>query len=229
MDRLLGAAFCLIMLAWSGAASAVPACPRPAGLADPVLDFQVIEPKMVLHHDVDLFGLPRIDGHMERAPPGWSLQGITITSDQLVVGASWREQRFSDGHVCLWLNKVTARLGMPEQRVYVAADYPEGSCEYNAILTHERRHVEINLTSLRAHAGAVRRALMDGIRESTPLPLSGPTTDKDLLARRLNTYARPEIQQLQMELKYRNGQIDTPDAYRNEQRQSGCRNWKAAK
>lgn len=230
MDRLARIALCLILLlllqGWSDPAWSAPSCPRPAGLAPAELDFQVIEPRTSLHHDVDLFGLPRISGHMESAPPGWAIQGLTLASDSLSIGVNWKEQRFSDGHACLWPVKVTARLGMPEQKVYIAANYPEGSCEYNAILTHERRHVAINLGVLRSYAGAVRQALLEGIRQSSPLPLSAPTSDRDLLARRLNAFARPRLLQMQAELKFRNGEIDTPAAYREQQRQAGCRNWK---
>jgi len=206
-------------------ALAMPACPRPGGVSDPTLDFQTLDPRLVLHHDVDLLGLPRVEGHMETVPRGWTLQGLTIANDQLEIRATWREQHFSDGRVCLWLDKVTARLGMPEQRVYIAADYAEGSCEYQAIMAHERRHVEINRQTVQAHASAVRRAIVDGIRESNPLPLSSPP-DTQLVVRRLQAYARPEAQQMISELRQRNGAIDTPDAYRREQAQSACHHWK---
>lgn len=226
MDRRVWAVFAVLTVAWPVSALAEMSCPRPPGLAEPVLDFQVVEPRVVLRHDVDLRGLPRIDGHVEQLPSNWTVQGLTMLNDRLDIQASWKEQRFSDGHVCLWPQAIKVMLGSAEEKVYVAADYPEGSCEYNAILGHEKRHVAINGESLRAHAGQIRQALMEGIRASTPLPLSQPTADKSLLSRRLSSFAGPAVSQLRTDLMARNHEIDTPDAYRAEQARSGCRNWK---
>ena len=206
-------------------ALAAEQCPRPPGIPEPRLEFSVTQSQLVLHHDVDLLGLPRIQGHVETVPPGSALQGLTFSNDKLEIGISWRMQRFSNGNVCLWIDKVTATLGLPEQQVYVAANYPEGSCEYRAILAHENRHVAINRDTVQAHVPAIRQALLEGIRASNPLFLS-TEPDKQLLARRLQSFTNMEFQVMRAELRQRNGAIDTPEAYRQQQKDSGCRNWK---
>jgi len=225
MLRWLGG-FLLLMLA-GAPAFAAPSCIRPPGVGEPSLDFQVREAQVMLHHEVDLFGLPRLQGHMESVPSGWAIQGLTLASDQVSLQAAWKLAPQPDGGVCLWIEKVTAVLGMPEQRVYIASDYQPGSCEYEAILAHERQHVEINRRTLHDHADGIRRALWDGIRQSSPLYLSVKPSDNQLIPRRLMSYLSGETQRLQSDLRQRNGAIDTLDAYRRQQQASGCKHWRS--
>lgn len=206
-------------------ALAAQECPRPPGMPEAKLEFSVTQSRLVLHHDVDLLGLQRIQGHAETVPSGWALQGLTFSNDKLEIAISGREQHFPNGSVCLWIDKVTATLGLPELQVYVASNYPEGSCEYRAILVHENRHVAINRETVQAHVPGIRQSLLDGIRASNPLFLSSQP-DRQLMARRLQSFANVEFQVLRAELRQRNGAIDTPEAYRQQQRDSGCKNWK---
>lgn len=212
----------MVLLPVEGRAEAT--CPRPNDLSAFEFDFHVYEPRLVFRHDVDLLGLPRVEGHMETPPNGWTLQGLTITSDQLEIHAGWKEYHLSDGHVCLWINKLQVTVGMPEQRVYVAANYPEGSCEYNAILSHERQHVAINREVVQTYAGSIRQSLVSGVRDINPIMTRG-SADGPAVLRRLQSAARPDMQAMQAELHRRNGAIDTPDAYRRQQQLAGCSHW----
>ncbi len=207
--------------AWAGA------CPAMPGLPPPQLEFLLQAPRMRLHHDVDLFGLPRLANHMETPPRGWALQGLTVAQARLTLTARWRQMRLrGGGGVCVWLDQVKAVMGVPEQQVYVAANYPEGSCEYNAILRHERLHVGINARTTAAFAAPMRTLLWRTILDNRPLLLRVDSVDPAMVIGRLQAGVRPEMARLQSVLRARNGVIDTPAAYRRQELQAGCHRWR---
>jgi hypothetical protein len=162
---------------------------------------------------------------MEVPPRGWVLQGITLTNDHLEIRTKSYRQSLRDGRVCIWLTAVEATLGMPEQHVYVAADYPEYSCEYKSVLAHENKHVEINRRVVRAFADPMRKALPDGVTKVNPLIFSNANVQDSQITGFLYSLMRPTWEALYAELKRQNGAIDTPDAYRQEHAASGCKNW----
>jgi hypothetical protein len=206
--------------------AATPPCPKPAQIQLPAaVSFRVFEPKVVFRHDVDLLGLPRVEGHMEVPPQGWVLQGITITNDHLDIRTRTLRQTLPDGRVCIWLSWVEATLGMPEQHVYVANDYPDYSCEYRSVLAHENKHVTINRRVVQSFAEPMRKALQDGVTKVNPLIFSNAGVQDNQITGFLYTLMRPTWDAMRAELKKQNGAIDTPDAYREEHAASGCKNW----
>jgi hypothetical protein len=217
----------LFVTAWTGTgfAADIP-CPRPTQVSFPAqVAFRVYDPRVVFRHDVDLLGLPRVEGHMEIPPQGWVLQGVTITNDHLDLKLKTFKQNLSDGRVCVWLIAVEATLGMPEQHVYVASDYPDYSCEYRSVLAHENRHVEINRRVVHSFADRMRKALEDGVAKTNPLVFSNRNVMDSQISGFLYSLMRPTLEAMNAELKRENGAIDTPAAYIKEHADSGCKNW----
>ncbi len=223
----LGGLLILLLTGWPLTAARAGGCPAVPGLAPPRLEFQLLAPRMRLHHDVDLFGLPRVADHMERPPRGWALQGLTVARARLTLTARWRQMALpGGGGVCVWLDSVKAVMGVPEQQVYIAADYPAGSCEYNAILRHERLHVGINARTTAAFAAPMRTLLWQTILDNRPLLIRRDHVDPATVIGRLQDGVRPELARLQSVLRVRNGVIDTPEAYRRQRLQAGCHRWR---
>jgi hypothetical protein len=224
----LGAAVAAMVWIGDGAAgwAAAPPCPKPPQIQLPTpVSLNVYNPVVVFRHDVDLLGLPRVEGHMETPPAGWVLQGLTLTADHLDIRTRWVRQDLSDGRVCIWLASVAATLGIPEQHVYVANDYPEGSCEYRAVVTHEYKHVEINRRVVNSYGEPVLKALRAGVAQTNPLIFSNRNVQDSQVTGFLYTLMRPTVAAMTAELRRQNGAIDTPQAYIQEHAASGCKNW----
>jgi hypothetical protein len=104
---------------------------------------------------------------------------------------------------------VEATLGMPEQHVYVANDYPDYSCEYQSVLAHENKHVQINRTVVQSFAEPMRIALQDGVTKINPLIFSNTNVQDSQITGFLYGLMRPTWDRLRGELKRQNGAIDT--------------------
>ncbi|MDR3438249.1 hypothetical protein [Telmatospirillum sp.] len=222
---LCGAVLSLAFLS-DGATAAENPCPKPPQVQLPAqVAFRIFEPRVVFRHDVDLVGLPRVEGHMEIPPRGWVLQGLTITNEHLEIRTKTARQVLPDGRACIWLFWVEATVGMPEQHVYVANDYPDFSCEYRSVLAHENKHVSINREVIRSFAEPVRKALQDGVTKINPLIFSNANVQDSQITGFLYSLMRPVQETMHAELKRQNGAIDTPEAYIQEHAASGCKNW----
>lgn len=224
--RLCGCVLVFMALSGAGWAADNP-CPQPpSSIRLPIqVSFRVFEPRVVFRHDVDLLGLPRVEGHMEIPPRGWVLQGVTLTNDHLDLRVQPVRQTLRDGRVCIWLASVEATLGIPEQHVYVASDYPDYSCEYRSVLAHENKHVSINRTVIQSYAEPMRKALQDGVTKVNPLIFSNANVQDSQITGFLYSLMRPTWEAMRAELKRQNGAIDTPQAYIAEHAASGCKNW----
>jgi hypothetical protein len=130
--------------------------------------------------------------------------------------ASFDYTPLEDGRVCVSLDKVKA-IFYAYPRMYIASDYKKGSCEYEEILKHEKRHVKAlvdahstNTERLRVHMGRIAKRI----------PMFGPVHDSQvpMIKKKLMDYVMQEY------LEYQNHQlialgraqkkIDHPNEYR---------------
>lgn len=198
-------------------------CPEtPAVARNPTVRMDILDPKLVYRHDVDLFGLGRIRHTFEKAPAGWVMLGVTVTSDQLALQLRPLVLRLADGQLCVWVTDVAARLGNPELDVYVAANYPEGTCEYNVVREHENQHVEINRGVIRAWGPRIGARLRELVAQSFPM-VAASNADVQRLPKMLMDRLVPLFDAMNGELRQKNGAIDTPENYRRTS--ARCRNW----
>jgi hypothetical protein len=60
------------------------------------------------------------------------------------------------GQSCVAVSVVTVNLGVADRHIYLAHEWPPGSCPYRAILDHERKHQAADDKALRGAAQAIR-------------------------------------------------------------------------
>jgi hypothetical protein len=198
-------------------------CPEaPPAARNPTVRLEVLEPKLVYRHDVDLFGLGRIQHTFEKAPTGWIVLGVTITSDHLTVQLRPVVAAQANGPLCVWVTDVAARIGDPELDVYVAANYPEGTCEYSVVRDHENQHVEINRSVVRAWGPRIGAQLRELVARSFPRVIAS-RADVPKLPSMLIDRLQPLLTAMTEELRQKNGAIDTPENYRRTS--ARCKNW----
>lgn len=153
----------------------------------------------------------------------WHPVGLTLTERKFSMRVQVRAQRASNGRFCGYLTKVTARIGYDKLKVYVARKYRPGSCHYRSILDHENLHVAIFRDTLVRYAPRLERRLKR--LASTMRPVTARTADAtaNMLQSKLQRDLKPLFREMDRELDFRNGKLDTPQNYRREQ--ARCTGW----
>jgi hypothetical protein len=198
-------------------------CPAMPQLGSPTVNVQVLTPKLVYHHDVDLFGLPKVEKSAERPPQGSILLGLTKLADGIVVVPHYVALPRPGGIYCVWLKKVDASIGIPVMDVYVASEYEPGSCEYNVILNHENTHVRFNLETMNEWAPTIQAALTESANRLFPAVFYKDPKRDNAVAQYLFENAKSTFLLMQQEMAKRNASIDTPQNYRREN--AKCNHW----
>ncbi len=184
-------------------------------------------PEARLHHD-------RTRGQI-RALSGGSANSIGLTIFDLGMESKIDATFLStgeEGDDCFWVSEVNLVFRYRSINSYVAREYAEGSCEYQATLDHENQHVRTDRAVVEKFAQEVRAALappMEGLASA-----SFPTYARP----RWNTPFRDAMQQAEDELdkilqpiyarmtQARNAAADALDtAQRYEATQRHCPNW----
>jgi hypothetical protein len=136
-----------------------------------------------------------------------------------------RKKFLSKGYL-LWVEDLKVVLSADNLKVYVAREYPEGSCEYEETLRHEMRHVEIHREVYAKYSRELEEALSraQGIPGKTrPLLVGDPDLGSRRLAQLIEGVVNPVFEAFQKELGERQDELDTPEEYRSIQ--SRCSNW----
>jgi hypothetical protein len=197
-------------------------CPVPSNLPRLVINVQVPEPTITYHHDVDLFGLPKLEHHSERPPAGFVVLGLTKLSDHWSLAYQAAEVQLRDGRQCIWLTRIDALLGDPVMNVYVASEYAPDTCEYKVILNHENTHVRFNIETLHDWLPSVQAALTEAAKHKFPAIFAEPPSNEDVRHYLLDNM-QAVFDLMSEDLAKRNATIDTLENYRREN--AKCRNW----
>lgn len=146
------------------------------------------------------------------ARPGKQVLGLTrgnavvkiATSTHLVIDRTGRWECASP--------QISLTIGYSPLTVYVANEFPEGSCAYKAIYQHELRHVETYL----AHLASIEKGLVDTLnrRFATGEPRRGPVGQtRDQLQRELDERWLPYVLREINRGDKAQALIDTPEEY----------------
>jgi hypothetical protein len=211
-----------------GAPVAGPACPRDPSY-DRVPAFEVVFGTVAtsVRHDLGLADLARLPG-TEALGPGGKLQGLTVAEHQLAYksGVAVTSKLFG-GPECAWIEKLTVDVTPRSMTIYVPSEYPEGSCEEEQILAHERQHEEIHRDTLAEYADVMRGALgkadwLPG--RGAPLAVSGRDEADRRVDEMVDKITKPVYAEFKAELAKRQAVIDVPENYRWVSRR--CDHWK---
>ncbi len=76
--------------------------------------------------------------------------------------------------ICYWYTNIDVMLHI-NPTIFIAREFPQGSCKHNAILAHEQQHVMIDREIVNKYAKIIGDALNNEVRKKSvfgPLPLS---------------------------------------------------------
>lgn len=117
--------------------------------------------------------------------------------------------------VCYWHNVIDFSLHIKPQ-IYIANDFPRGSCMHNAIVEHELKHVIVDREIVNKYAVLIGQALKDDVtryRVYGPVPVSQKNALETQLKQRMHRIISRYTSQMTAERRKRQQQIDSLPEY----------------
>ena len=179
-------------------------------LPKPSVTIKRIEEKIALNTQYSYKSLTNIGATLARPDK----QVLGLTRGNASVSFSMNSPGFIDqtGRWECTSPQITVTYGLSPITVYVAKEFPEGSCAYKEIYEHEMRHVKAYQT----HIADIEKLLADALnaRFATGSPWRGPVGQtkarlQQELSERWTTFVQREFNRVE-EAQAR---IDTPEEY----------------
>ena len=84
-----------------------------------------------------------VDEQQQRGEPGHLAEMIGRLMRVTVARNTTLEVRSAEesGRTCVWLEELIVDMTPASVEIFVPSDYPDGSCEYDAILVHEKEQI----------------------------------------------------------------------------------------
>jgi hypothetical protein len=178
------------------------------------VNFKTDAPRPSYDNSLNITGIRNLIQSHGMRPTGSHTEalGVTFVTPSFGIEAHTQFEPRGQGY-CVYLTQIDANFGFRSMDVYVASEYPPGSCEYNAVLDHENQHVAINNRNLRVTAPRVRAELERLLSLEKPVYASdGRDVTKERLAA-LSRAMDDMLNQFGDRLAQDNATIDTVDNY----------------
>jgi hypothetical protein len=204
--RLLPVLLLLSMTGTSGTSRADPcdALPKPS------VTVKRIEVPITYNTEYSYKSLTNIGGELAR--PGRQILGLTRGNATVSFATNTPSIRDPKGRWECASPQIMLNYGFSPMTVYVAREFPEGSCAYKEIREHEMRHVQTYLT----HIVSIEKALTDTLstRFAEISIWRGPVGQTaSRLQQELNTRWAPYVQQQIKRVDEAQAKIDTTEEY----------------
>jgi hypothetical protein len=198
----------LALVAAAPAQAAVSCAPSVAKVAvemdmpEPVVDNSLAQP-----------ALQNLAGSRYHGGRALGLYRMTLTID-------WTARLVrseANGRACLSIDNVTLHIGMPSRRIYIMRERHPGTCLYESVLDHERKHQAVDDEVMAEELPRLQATVEHAIAALPPTwPL--PTAEADEAEHRLTAPVAAAVQRGWAELfaarAARQAEIDSPQEYR---------------
>jgi hypothetical protein len=149
------------------------------------------------------------------AGSGLQTQGLTTIKHSLATHTRFSTAKGTKA-VYAWFDDVILEVSVSSDIIHIPREYPPGSCEYQAVLEHERGHGRVAREMAMALAGRLERALMASDRIPTRFdPVISP--DFAMAAEHLKEdvakIVDPIYDRFEAEHKAAQEKLDRPDPY----------------
>lgn len=218
---LLAIGLVVVLWAISSPALAATTCARSS--QPPYVSLDVNPGQISYITDRSKAGLRQLHAGYRAADASWSPIGLTVAELGFGLAVSVRAEATPDGRFCAEIAAVEATLGYDVIDVYIASEYPRGSCQYNAVLDHERLHVIVFQDTLNRYFPLVESALRNAADTAKPVLVRDPDKATKKLQAALERVAKPLFHQINEALDEGNGALDTRENYVREQ--DNCVSW----
>lgn len=187
-------------------------------MSAPRIETRAEPPEIVFIHDrskQDLTVLAKSE-HGMGLSAGQFVTGVTDAKVKTSVAVQTASVRLPDGSYCGWPVRIVGLVGFEGPvSVYIAREYPRGSCQYNVVLEHEMTHVAIHQNSLADYEMRIREAFDGVMREQTfPVVRSERSMLSDEIYGRLNEAFLRAVADAAQARDMANGRLDSRENYR---------------
>lgn len=214
----------LLLLAACGKPAGEAACPHDPGFdRSGVIRARADQRPAVLRHDLSLAEIAR---EAAGSSGGGRPQGLTVVDHQLTF-QTLVNMETSRGRTCVWFDEVRVDLTPASVTIFVPREYAVDSCEYLAVLEHEREHESVHRERLAAAAGEIERALEDARclpARGNPLETEDRPSAEAALNAKLRKVVTPVYERYKADLRLAQADLDRPDLY--DWVAKRCRGWK---
>jgi hypothetical protein len=138
--------------------------------------------------------------------------------------------RKKDGKFAYWIDLLEFKYGFQNLTVWIAKEYPQGSCEYQTTLAHEQEHVALDQRLVREYEDKICRAMLEfALLPTKAEPLwvaSEAEGDAAVDAIKVSIAMKaigPLYDKLRVDLHQGNQDLDAPQNYQKVY--SRCSNW----
>lgn len=171
----------------------------------------------------DLAQMHKRSGRASAFGSAWTPVGLTLTDLKYRMQVKVEAIHLGRGDYCARLTGVDANFGYARFSVFVAKRFPPGSCPYESITEHERRHVAVFRQTLDTYFPRMKHRLERAAYALTPVHAASPDAAADLLQTRLRASVDPLFHEMNRTLDRNNAKLDTPEQYMHEQKR--CPHW----
>ena len=116
---------------------------------------------------------------------------------------------------CIFYDSINVQLKI-EPSIYIASEYPPGSCKHNAIKEHELKHINMDRMIVNKYAQIVGQAIkaeIDGRSIYGPIAVSQEESIREMMRSRMEMILRKVNDQMETERRTRQQAIDNLNEY----------------
>lgn len=214
----------LVVLAAVSLSSAAHAlrCPQPADTRVQVT-VNTSYSGITYRHDLDRTALTNFASGMAITSYGGSILGLTVSRYSLQMETHQQYGQADNGMSCMWIRRVDATLSVPDMTIFIAANYPKGTCQYNAVLEHEYEHVRLTRGLLPGAAKRLEGELRRQLSRINPIVSSSHNSGARVAQDAVQQGMAGFMRRLEVERDRSNAAIDTAHSYR--QVAARCPQW----
>jgi hypothetical protein len=160
------------------------------------------------------------DRHIETHVGGLMKGGITMRSSIQVAGLTYPQSRVT----CQWIDKMDITIAI-DPTIYIASEYPKGSCKHRAILEHEMKHVFVDRSVVKKYAPKIKQHMQNAVMK---VGIVGPKPErrKAEFHKKITDYMEAQLKaitdKMYAERRSLQAQVDTKEEY--DRVSSLCRN-----
>lgn len=175
------------------------------------IDVRIVFPEAVIDHSHSIAQLGKISGlgHNKRA--------LGLMKPDLRIETWPKAQGLAAGRkFCFWISGFEVVLRYRRVDVYVAREYARGSCNYNAILSHEHKHVDAARLNLQEFAPKIRMALTSMLIPTgrEPALVNSRAEARKDVGKISDELLKPVYEEMIRSLMEAQARIDSPEEYR---------------
>lgn len=120
------------------------------------------------------------------------------------------------GATCLMINKITVKINV-NPTIYIAREYPRGSCMYNSIFEHEKKHVQVDRIIVNKYIELIGHALNEHFKKigfkAGPVPSNFVRDAQNKLTDQSNLIVSEHTKRMNDERKKLQQNIDSLEEY----------------